>query len=167
MTPDFRVIKQKRLVGMRINMTLADNQTSVLWQSFMPRLHEIDNRSNQDLYSIQRMPTNLTFAEFTPIIEFEKWAAVEIDSHEIIDAKNIPDGMQCTNIEAGQYAVFIHRGPAHEFPSTMAYIFGEWLPSSSYELDNRAQFEIMKPGYRPDDENAEEEVWVPVKRKRG
>jgi AraC family transcriptional regulator len=163
MSPDFRTITQKLLLGMRINMTLANNQTSVLWQSFMPRSHEIDNRANQNLYSIQRMPSNITFKDFSPDILFEKWAAVEIMSNELIDGRNIPEGMHRTNIEAGEYAVFTHHGPAHTFPSTMNYIFGQWLPSSNYELDNRAQFEIMKPGYRPDDENAEEEVWVPIK----
>jgi AraC family transcriptional regulator len=47
----------------------------------------------------------------------------------------------------------------------MGYIFGEWLPNSSYELDTREHFEILSEGYRPDDRDAEEEIWIPIRKK--
>lgn len=95
---------------------------------------------------------------FSPTKLFEKWAAVEVSSFDAI-----PDGMASYNLKGGKYAVFIHRGLASSAPRTMGYIFGEWLPDSGYELDDREHFEVLPPGYNPLDDNAQEEVWIPVK----
>ena len=46
----------------------------------------------------------------------------------------------------------------------MKHIFGRWLPQSEYELDDREHFELLPEGYSPVDPEAEEEVWIPIKR---
>ncbi len=35
--PRIEKITEKKLVGMRINMSLADNKTAELWRTFMPK----------------------------------------------------------------------------------------------------------------------------------
>lgn len=43
------------------------------------------------------------------------------------------------------------------------YIFGTWLPASGYVLDDRPHFEVLGPGYRPDDPEAEEDIFIPIR----
>jgi len=114
-----------------------------------------------DLYSIQVYDNLLHFKKFNPASEFTKWAAIEVDSIE-----NIPNGFSVFIIEYGAYAVFLHQGAASEFPKTMQFIFGQWLPNSEYELDNRPHFERLGERYKNNSPDSEEEVWIPI-RKRG
>jgi len=158
MTPRIEHIEEKKLVGLRIQTSLAADQTPTLFRSFMPRRREPENRLNANLYSVQVYDANLDFHTFTPTTLFEKWAAVEVKAFG-----ELPAGMEALTIPVGLYAVFLYKGLAQDFPQTAQYIFGTWLPQSEYVLDNRPHFEVMSPAYRPDDPAAEEEVWVPVR----
>ena len=95
---------------------------------------------------------------FSPTTVFEKWAVVQVLAHD-----SVPDGMESYTLPGGQYAVFIHNGPASAAPKTMQHIFGTWLPDSGYELDDREHFEILPDGYDPFDQHAHEEVWIPIR----
>ncbi len=161
MTPRIEHSAEKKLVGLRTRTSLADNQTPALFRSFMPRRREPENRLNANIYSVQVYAAPAGFQSFTPTTVFEKWAAVEVAAFG-----ELPAGMEALTIPAGLYAVFLYKGLPQDFPKTAQYIFGTWLPQSEYTLDNRPHFEIMSPAYRPDDPNAEEEVWVPVREKR-
>ncbi|MEZ4945949.1 MAG: GyrI-like domain-containing protein [Cyclobacteriaceae bacterium] len=161
MTPRIETITPKTLVGLQIRMNLANNKTSELWRTFLQRKEEIHHRTNTDRYSIQVFDSPQHMNTFTPLTEFDKWAAVEVN-----DATRMPQGMKSITIEAGQYAVFIHHGAAHTFQKTFDHIFGVWLPASGYQFDHRPQFEIMKADYNPFDDNAQEEVWIPIKQQR-
>jgi AraC family transcriptional regulator len=94
---------------------------------------------------------------FSPEAIFEKWATVEVSSFS-----SIPPGMKSYTLQGGKYAVFVHEGPASAFSKTFQFIFGEWLPESGFELDNREHFEVLPEGYSPVDPNAKEEFWVPI-----
>ncbi len=158
---EFRIekIDPKYLVGMHMNMSLSDNRTPELWQKFMPRRAEVGNRKSKDFISMQvyeEHETNL----FSPSTLFTKWAVVEVT-----DNAKVPDGMESYYLHGGLYAVFIHNGPVTEFPKTMKYIFGSWLPGSEYELDSREHFEVLPEAYQPMDPKAREEVWIPIKAK--
>ncbi len=142
-----------------MEMSLSMNKTSELWQSFMPRRREVKNRSNSDFISMQVYDKNLN-GLFSPNTLFKKWAVVEVSSYA-----DIPDSLESYSLNGGKYVVFIHNGPASEFPKTMQYIFESWLPQSEYELDNREHFEILPEGYSPVDPKAREEVWIPIKQK--
>lgn len=151
-------LSTKLLVGMHARMSMANNTTGELWGQFMPRTGEIENRLGVCFYSLQRFNGVQNYENFTPQIQFEKWAAVEVSS-----AEPLPHGMASLQLPAGKYAVFLHRGPASSAPATFRYIFGEWNPASEFEVDDRPHFEILQPAYRPDDPEAEEEVWIPIK----
>lgn len=155
--PQILTIPQRKLVGMKIRTSLSENKTFGLWSKFKPRIKEIKYKKNSDFYSIQIFEEDLEFSRFTPQTFFEKWAAVEVKSFE-----DIPNGLEIFTIPAGKYALFLHKGLPGSFPETSRYIFGEWFPSSGFELDNRPHFEVRDENYRPDDPGAEEEVWVPV-----
>jgi AraC family transcriptional regulator len=158
MLPRIEMLTEKKLVGMRIKMSLAENRTYELWSSFMPRRKEILNNIGTDLYSMQVYDQSYDFKEFNPNASFDKLALIEV-----IDFDSIPDGMVSFTLSGGLYAVFIHKGAASEGPKTFRYIFGEWLPNSEYSLDNRPHFEILGDKYKNDSPDSEEEIWIPVK----
>ena len=143
-----------------MTMNLAENKTSELWRSFMPRRKEITNFLTTDLFSVQVYDQTLNFGDFNENTRFEKWAAVEVS-----DFESIPDRMESIILPEGLYAVFLHKGAASEGARTFRYIFGIWLPGSEYQLDNRPHFEILGEKYKNDDPASEEEVWIPVKPK--
>lgn len=154
-------IEKKLLLGHSINTSLAENATFSLWSKFMAQQSTIKNKLNTDLYSVEVFSKGLDFREFTPQTQFEKWAAVEVS-----DFNDVPEDMQKLTIDSGLYAVFIHHGPASEFPKTAHYIHGQWMPQSEYQLDDRPHFEIMTEDYKgPTHPDAEEEIWVPIKKK--
>jgi AraC family transcriptional regulator len=138
-------------------MSLSDNKTQALWQSFMPRRGDITNPSGPDLYSLEVYPPQF-FARLDPGMEFEKWAAMEVPNLDMV-----PDGMETLTAPGGLYAVFLYQGPANAAPETYQYIFGTWLPTSDYALDNRPHFAVMGEKYKNNDPSSEEELWIPIK----
>jgi len=151
-------IHEKRLVGCKIETSLNKNKNKELWQRFMPRLNEIENKLDNNFFSIQIYDPKLEFKNFTPYTIFVIWAAVETRNQS-----ELPSGMNQLFIPEGKYAVFTHVGTAVESFLTTQYIYGVWLPESKFQLDERPHFQIMEPDYDPNDPNAKETFWVPVK----
>lgn len=135
-------------------MSFSNNKTGLLWQQFMPKRREIANKLNSDLISLQWYPTDF---DFGPATEFEKWAAVEVS-----EVGQIPDGMEMFVLPAGLYAVFQYKGSSID-TRIFQYIFSEWLPGSSYQLDNRPHFEVLGEKYKNASPDSEEEIWIPIR----
>ncbi|MCC8409672.1 GyrI-like domain-containing protein [Mucilaginibacter sp. UR6-1] len=153
--PRFQEVFSKKLVGMHVTTSITHNKTGVLWQSFMPRRAEISGL-NACLYSLQVYPAGY-FLHFDPETEFEKWALVEVEGDAIL-----PQGMDEFNLPGGLYAVFNYKGSSAD-TRIFNYIFSEWLPASSYVLDERPHFELLGEKYKNNDPASEEEIWIPVK----
>lgn len=156
---EFKIVEiEKRiLIGYSIEMSLVENKTQEIWKKFMPRLKEITHAKSADLYSLQQYPQDY-YKNFSPLTLFKKWAAIEIYNTE-----NIPAGFELLELPAGKYAVFIHRGNTEMFTKTAQYIYGEWLPNSGFELDNRPHFELLGDNYLGhENPDSEEEIWVPI-----
>jgi AraC family transcriptional regulator len=100
------------------------------------------------------------FEKFNPNTEFTKWAALEVADHQII-----PNNFSSLVLNSGLYSIFLHKGLPSTFPRTMQFIFGEWLPNSEYDLDNRPHFEMLGANYKNNDPTSEEEVWIPIRKK--
>ncbi|QEE50558.1 GyrI-like domain-containing protein [Flavobacterium alkalisoli] len=157
MIPSIKLIPYKKLVGLSLNMSFADNKTAELWRSFMPRRKEIANAISNDLYSLQVYSENF-FSQFNPTTEFTKWALVEVT-----DFNEVPEGMQMFTLPEGQYAVFNYRGSSAKGAEVMGYILQEWLPQSGYQLDNRPHFEVLGEKYKNNSDESEEEIWIPIR----
>jgi len=156
--PKITTIKDRKLIGSSIQTTLAENKTFTLWQEFKPQVKNIKNKANTDFYSVQVYASNFGIQPFTPQTVFEKWAAVQVS-----DFEDIPESLKSFTIAGGEYAVFIYKGTPQEFHKMASYIYGEWLPTSKYQLDDRPHFEIMTEHYNPNDPDSTEEVWIPIK----
>ena len=159
MNPEIKTLAEKKLIGMRTEMSFAENKTSELWRDFMPRRKEITNNLSTDLFSIQMYNSSFNFNEFDLHKTFEKYAAIEVS-----DFNTIPDGMESFTLRNGLYAVFYYKG-LNTDTQIFRYIFGTWLPNSIYDLDNRPHFEILGEKYKNNDPNSEEEIWIPIKQK--
>ena len=157
MQPRIEVLKEKKLVGKKIKMSLADNKTFELWRSFMPERMKIQNKLSSDLISMRvyNEPVNLQNINQ----QFEKWAAVEV-----ADFNDVPSAMETFTLPAGLYAVFDYKG-LNTDNSIFIYIFKEWLPGSNYLLVERPHFEVLGEKYKNNDPASEEEIWIPIKRK--
>ena len=158
MNPRIEKLKEKKLIGQSIKMSLTNNKTGQLWGQFAPRIKEIQNRLSEDKISMQIYPS-LYHEQFKPTVDFEKWATVEVKGFG-----KIPNGMKSFILKEGLYAVFDYRGSSSD-NSIFQYIFAEWLPASNYVVDNRPHFEVLGPKYKNNDPNSEEEIWIPIKDK--
>lgn len=158
MNPRIEKLKEKKLIGLNIKMSLIDNKTGQLWGQFAPRIKEIQNKTTEDKISMQIYPP-LYYKQFRPNNEFEKWATVEVK-----DFKKIPNGMKSFILKGGLYAVFDYKGSSSD-NSIFRSIFSEWLPNSEYLVDNRPHFEVLGSKYKNNDPNSEEEIWIPIKEK--
>lgn len=156
MEPRIEILKEKKLIGMKLTMSLSENKTHLLWQSFMPRKKEITNNISADLISMQVHNEALKLGDFNQ--EFDKWSTVEVT-----DFNDVPLDMESFVLDGGLYAVFPYKGLSTD-NSIFLYIFGTWLPNSGYALDNRPQFEILGEKYRNNDPNSEEEIWIPIRK---
>jgi AraC family transcriptional regulator len=159
MTPRFETLQPTLLVGMYKTMSIANNSTQDLWQSFMSHHKTISNRSDAILYSVEVYPSLAYFKNFNPQAEFQKWAAVAVQS-----VTTIPENMQSLELK-GDYVVFTYKGLASEVYKAYQFIYSEWLPASKYELCNRPHFSKMDSAYNPKDPNSQEDLWIPVKLK--
>jgi AraC family transcriptional regulator len=157
MQPHIASIPEKKLVGKRLNMSLTNNRTTELWQSFMPCRKEINNTIGTDLFSL-RVYDSQHFANFNPGAEFDKWAAIEVS-----DYNSFPRGLETLTLPAGLYAVFNYVGSASAGGPFFQHIYGTWIPNSEYQLDNRPHFEVLGEKYKNESPDSEEEVWIPVK----
>jgi len=157
MKPRIEILEDKKLIGIRLKMSLANNKTGQLWGDFVPKIKDVGNRSSNDKISLQVYDASY-HANFNPNNEFEKWATVEVT-----DFYDIPKEMETFNLSGGLYAVFDYKGSSND-SSIFQYIFMTWLPNSEYQLDNRPHFEVLGEKYKNNDPNSEEEIWIPIKR---
>jgi AraC family transcriptional regulator len=157
MQPTITTLAEKKLVGKREIMSLAENKTPYLWRSFMPQLKDIKNRVSDEMISMSMYSEPLRLGDFHQ--KFYKWAAVEVS-----DFDHVPNDVETSILEGGLYAVFHYQGLSTD-NSVFVYIFGTWLPNSNYVLDERPHFEILGNKYKNGDPNSEEDIWIPIKPK--
>lgn len=159
MLPDPVIIDfpETKLVGMRLDMSFAQNTTHQLWAAFMPRKKEIANIVAEARCSLQNYAEGF-FENFDAHAPFEKWAAVAV-----ADFSSVPQGMETFTISEGKYAVFHYKGNAKDAPEVFRYILAGWLPKSGYTLDNRPHFEILGEKYKNGADDSEEDIYIPIK----
>lgn len=154
-------VPEQILAGIKLEMSYAADKTPQLFMSFMPLRNRIPHRANDLIYLVNIFPGELSQQNISFTTRFEKLGAVPVKQKDLL-----PDELTYYTLPGGTYAVFIHRGPASAFFDTFNFIFGKWIPESEWEYDTtRHRFERIPQGYRPDDPNSEEEIWIPVKAK--
>lgn len=154
LNPKIVTLESKKYVGLNKVMTLSEDKTFDLWNSFMPLRKTIKNSINNNLFSLQVYDSTPSVISMNK--SFTKWVLVEVD-----DFSKIPDKLESFEFEGGMYAVFNYKGLSTD-KSIFVEIYTNWLPDSIYALDNRPHFQVMGEKYKINDSNSEEEIWVPI-----
>jgi len=159
MIPRIVEINARKLTGLHVKTSLAENNIPQLWSDFMPRIAEVLNNKDSGCYEVHPFDSNFKMENFTEDMVFEKWASVEV-----FDFDNIPKGLNTLIIEGGKYAVFEHKGKMSNIQMSFDYAYGTWLPNSEYEIDKRADFECYGEQYfGPEHSESITELWIPIK----
>ncbi|MBL0954771.1 MAG: GyrI-like domain-containing protein [Leptospira sp.] len=149
-------IEQKYLVGKKLEMSLTNPFTPILWKSFQPIIPKILHRNSNELISLSVYPSDY-FQSFDPNAKFQKWAAVEVSKFSDF----LPETEGFTLL-SGLYAEFLYKGLPNEAGPFFHSIFTNWLPNSNFQLDNRPHFEVMGEKYKNDAPDSEELVYIPI-----
>ena len=102
--------------------------------------------------------SKLDLNTFTPQTNFQNWAMLEVSSFE-----NVPTDMKIHTLTGGMYAVFDYKGTPVHIEAFAKKVFGEIIPQSNYEVDEREHFQLLGEKYKRDSEDSEEEFWIPIK----
>ncbi len=156
MQPRYETLAPRILIGQQQKMSLVKNSTGALFSSFMPKRKEINQLKDHIVYDLRVYPDGY-FESFSPANTFAKWAAVEVE-----EVKEIPEGMEVFHLVGGDYAVF-RTADGKTDPNIFQYIFGQWMPNSSFQLDDRPHFERLDPKGIKNNPEPDEEYWVPIK----
>jgi AraC family transcriptional regulator len=55
-----------------------------------------------------------------------------------------PEGVEALEVPGGRYGSYRHVGPYSELNGAFQKLYGEWLPSSGYEPDDRPSLEVYR-----------------------
>lgn len=128
-----------------------------LWQKFFPSVGQIENRIGKEMVGLMY---SKPATERSHPHELQYIAAVRVESLE-----KIPKGMVGRSIPAGQFAVFMHRGPIAKIGDTCREIYQVWLPKSGFFHSDIADIEIYDHRFCPDSDDSIMEYWISVRQK--
>lgn len=128
-----------------------------LWKKLHKIKHKISNRISKEwVFGLNDYEN----AEKTQDgLGFEYYACIEVER-----CNNIDDGMIRKELPKSRYAIFSLRAkPQDSIESTLDYIYKEWFPSSTYQLNQEAKYDFVKYGEVVNEAGiADIEVWVPI-----
>jgi len=145
-----------RLVGMTTRCFGTDSDKSnfahaqpTLWNTFLPRLGELDRIAPKVAYGVVRVPPQGD--------ELEYFAACEVS-----DSAAVPPGMVIRELPGARYAKFAHRGPLSRLDQTLNYIYSSWLLTSSMRHTGGCDLELYDERFIPNSERSLIHYAIPV-----
>ena len=132
---------------------------NLLWPTLIKRFDEIPNKlgKDRDFYITYGVCKEI-WKDSQIQDHFNYYAGVEVSKDSMP-----PNGMELLHIPAQNYAVFTHKGGIKDLSLTNQYIWGTWLPQSGYELAPASDLEVYPASFRPDINESEIEIWIPLK----
>ena len=127
----------------------------------------ITDEQKAEMHALQNIaPYEIVNASYEADAKFLKEEGDLTHLIGVLSTENqVSDRLERVPVKAGTWAIFPNEGP---FPvtlqETMAKIYSEWLPSSSYELINAPTFSFTKMN-TPKNDFAYSEIWIPVQKK--
>lgn len=149
-----------KIIGVKGKTSLKNNMIPKLWETFRKRRDEIKNVvSPGKSYGVCPMEVNFNLHDFTVDMEYAEIAGLEVGNFA-----DVPPGMVTHIIKPGCYAVFKHIGKISELRFTYDYIWGTWVPNTSYQLDMRDDFELYGDDfYGLDSDQSVVRIYLPLK----
>ncbi|MGH1342121.1 MAG: AraC family transcriptional regulator [Nannocystales bacterium] len=121
-----------------------------LWDAFMARHDEVQNRVPFPYYGIVRPDL-----EDPDRLEYFAAAGVEGDTA-------VPTDMQSLEVPGGRYAVFEHRGYAKTIDKTVDYIYATWLARSGHRHTWGPDLELYGPQWSAEGPDSVMHYAIPI-----
>lgn len=159
LSPKIVTVQPKYVVGFRFDMSIENNNTIKMWEKLNDQLAKQNYISmNNNRYSIYETSGTCQPNTFNKNSEATLFIGIET-FHD----NNLPDGMELKEISGGKYAKFIHKGTVKNLISTYYYIWGVWLPNSSFQLDARDDLECYTEQFLgAENEESQIEIYFPI-----
>lgn len=165
--PQLYLQPQITMVGLRTTFYGSDSERNnlgqklpALWDAFMQRLSEVENRVTGVCYGVVQ-PT----APDSELLDYH--AAVEIrtdcHAHSAAHGARLPDGMVQLVVPEASYAKFTHRGLALEVDHTVNYAYSTWLLSSGKRHTLGPDLEIYGHQFHPTSPASSFDYAIPVR----
>lgn len=155
MEPEIVTRPEAKVVGIARQYHQEDLEIERLWSAFRPDVAQISNRVGDDAFGIYE-----EYHESGNTVGF-----TYICSVEVADFDDVPEGMITRTIPEQLYAAFRHEGPISYLPETLKYIWGSWLPKSSYGYVEKPDFELYAPATQPENPEKTLFLYIPVRKK--
>lgn len=160
-TPHLIQFPEKILYGTRVDFNShfeegSDCATKVVahWQGFLKRKKNIRSQICPQMYGVA-LSSEKEMREKT----LSYFSSVETDDL----TQNLPDH-EYLALQSGLYAAFENRGLAQKRSSLMDYVYGIWLPQSSYKRGTGYDFEVFDHRYSLGNENSISFLYIPIKK---
>ncbi len=143
------------VIGMRTRLEVGDPQGAAaqLWEHFIPRAPEIQNR----IFS----PVCYGITRYTPDVphchRLDYLVAVKVSSLE-----TVPEGMISHQVPPQHYVIFEHHGPVEQIGTSLQCAYRDWLPALGLLPAAGYDFERYDERFSPQDEDSMVELWIPV-----
>ncbi|MEP0355991.1 AraC family transcriptional regulator [Paraglaciecola sp.] len=163
--PRIYTVRAKILVGVKIEVIgIESDKTNIaeklpeLWESFMPRVSEIDNTIEGTCYGIITIKENTKGEQklfYMACIEVSKLGPT-------------PKGMESTKLSEQQYAEFKHTGQVNtdHFNQTISYIYSSWLLGSNMKHTYGPDVETYGPEFNYQSDDSVVYYAVPIESQR-
>lgn len=157
---DIKIIENDKMtvLGYKKNTRFGFFVIAKCWKSMHAKKHLIENRTDMEymigLNDYAKWDVN---KEKQPA--FDYMAAVKVDKITLL-----PKGMVVKELPASRYAVFSYKGKREDsMQSVIDYVYQEWLPESSCQLNESALYDFVKYGEIVDAEGMSTiELWIPI-----
>lgn len=124
-----------------------------LWEKFLSRRSELEHRMRGQCYGFALSSDGDVMEE-----SIKYMAAFEVK-----DLSQIPPGMETLEVPAQTYALFEKKGNEEHSRTLIDYIYGIWLPNSSYERAEGHDYEIFGNQYKPGSHDSLSTYCLPVR----
>lgn len=156
---DFKIIESDKilLVGHKANTGKGFSVIGECWGKLNQTKDSITNRI--DMGTVIALDDYTTDFACTEQPAFNYYAAVEVSS-----LSDVPHGMDVRELPASKYVAFSYIGsPQDSMQPVVEYIYKEWFPQSSAQLDENNMIDFAKLSEELDAEGkGAVEFWVPI-----
>lgn len=146
------------LVGYKVNTKTGFSVIGKCWRNIHKNKVSITNRKDENfLIGLNDYSENFSY-------ENEQSAFNYYAAAEVTDLRRVPKGMETKELPESLYMVFTFRGKNQDsLQPVVDYIYKEWFPQSTCQLNENAKYDFAKYGEIIDkDGNSTIEYWVPI-----
>lgn len=148
-----------RLVGYRSDTLRGFFVIPRLWGLLHKVKDTIKSRISNDRVFALNDYSDFDNKSCTDRINFNYMACIEVDN-----STKLPKNMVSITLPGSNYAIFRFRAkPEDSIEETLLYIYKEWFPSNSYQLNDKVRYELIEYGEERDHNGfAEISVCIPI-----